>query len=226
MPNTILIVDDEKDILEFLKYNLETEGYGVLIAHDGIEALKQAEQVPSLILLDVMMPELDGWETARRLKRNPETKGIPIIFLTARNSEKEEIAGLNIGAEDYITKPISIPKLLARIAKSISRATGVPPPKRIALNKDFIIDVENYAVIIDGKVKKVPKREFETLVYLLENANKVVSRQQFLQFVWGEDVYVVERTIDVRIRNLRKKLGKYADFIETIKGVGYRFNKP
>ncbi|HET7152194.1 MAG TPA: response regulator transcription factor [Candidatus Kapabacteria bacterium] len=223
MPKTILIVDDEQDILEFLKYNIEAEGYSVLLARNGNEALRQAEQSPSLVLLDVMMPGLDGWETAKKLKKNPSSQHIPIIFLTARNSESDEVAGLNIGAEDYMTKPISIPKLLARINKVISRAPATQPTQTISIG-DIVIDLGNYSIEIDHQQVQLPKKEFEVLAYLAQHPNKVISRDELLKNIWGEDVFVVDRTVDVRIRKVREKLGQHADYIETIKGVGYRFN--
>jgi two-component system alkaline phosphatase synthesis response regulator PhoP len=224
MPKTILIVDDEQDILEFLKYNIEAEGYSVLLAHNGNEALRQAEQIPSLVLLDVMMPGLDGWETAKKMKKNAATQHIPIIFLTARNSESDEVTGLNIGAEDYITKPISIPKLLARIHKAISRTPSIQPTQKITVGNNIMIDLGNYSIEIDHEQIQLPKKEFEVLAYLAQHPNKVISRDELLKNIWGEDVFVVDRTVDVRIRKVREKLGQYADYIETIKGVGYRFN--
>jgi two-component system, OmpR family, alkaline phosphatase synthesis response regulator PhoP len=228
MTKKILIVDDEKDIVEMLKYNIEKEGYTVLTALNGNRALEQArENKPDLILLDVMMPEMDGWEVCKQLMRDEKTERIPVIFLTAKGSEVDEVVGLELGADDYIIKPISIRKLIARIKTAFRRKEAMtlsteklPDVLRI---EDMEINIPNYTVKIGGDEIFLPKKEFETLVYLANHRGRVISREALLNAVWGENVVVVDRTVDVHIRKIREKLGDYGDYIETVKGVGYRF---
>ncbi|HZV11916.1 MAG TPA: response regulator transcription factor [Candidatus Kapabacteria bacterium] len=222
MTKTILIVDDEHSIREFLKFLLESRGYNILLAHTAAEALEEARKKPSLILLDVMMPGIDGWQIAKMLKDHPDTNAIPIIFVTASQSVADEVTSFEVGAVDYITKPFNIPKLLARINSVLHRTSeSAAIPKTVAVN-EVMLDVENYAIAIDGQITQLPKKEFEIFLYMARNPNKLVSREELLGNVWGNDTYVTERTIDVHIRQIRKKLGKYSDYIETIKGVGYR----
>jgi two-component system, OmpR family, alkaline phosphatase synthesis response regulator PhoP len=228
MTKKILIVDDEKDIVEMLKYNIEKEGYTVLTALNGNRALEQArENKPDLILLDVMMPEMDGWEVCKQLMRDEKTERIPVIFLTAKGSEVDEVVGLELGADDYIIKPISIRKLIARIKTAFRRKEAMtlsteklPDVLRI---EGMEINIPNYTVKIGGDEIFLPKKEFETLVYLANHRGRVISREALLNAVWGENVVVVDRTVDVHIRKIREKLGDYGDYIETVKGVGYRF---
>lgn len=222
---TILVVDDEKDILDFLKYNLQKEDYTVLTAKNGKEALIQADRIPHLIILDVMMPEYDGWEVLKRLKKNPLTADIPVIFLTAKKSDADEVLGLELGADDFIIKPVSIPKLLARIKATLrnyepSESSRVSPtPVAIGAVE---IDPSRHIVLIDKKEVFFPKKEFEVLLHLASHAGHLVSRETLLNAIWGSDVRVVDRTVDVHIRKIREKLGEFADYIETVKGVGYR----
>ena len=224
---TILIVDDEKDIVEMLRYNLQKEGYQVLAASDGRRALEMSLNLPDLILLDVMLPELDGWEVARRLRGDKRTSYIPIVFLTARTSEMDEVVGLELGAVDYIMKPISIPKLLARI-RAVFRLKGTAPETRTR-GTIRIGEVEinrlSYTVRIGAKEVEFPRKEFEVLAYLAEHQDQVVTREALLNAVWGTDVYVVDRTVDVHISKVRERLGRFADLIETVKGVGYRMRE-
>jgi two-component system, OmpR family, alkaline phosphatase synthesis response regulator PhoP len=228
MTKKILIVDDEKDIVEMLKYNIEKEGYTVLTALNGNRALEQArENKPDLILLDVMMPEMDGWEVCKQLMRDEKTERIPVIFLTAKGSEVDEVVGLELGADDYIIKPISIRKLIARIKTAFRRkeAMALPTEKLpdVLRVEGMEINIPNYTVRIGGDEIFLPKKEFETLVYLANHRGRVISREALLNAVWGENVVVVDRTVDVHIRKIREKLGDYGDYIETVKGVGYRF---
>lgn len=220
----ILVCDDEKDIVDVLSYNLLKEGFLVEQAFNGQEVLQKVTPDFDLILLDVMMPYIDGLEVCRRLKENPETQNISIIFLTAKNSEIDEIKGLELGADDYISKPISIKKLLARIYSVLRRKepTGFANVLKIGRIK---IDLDNYEIEIEDQKISLPRKEFETFVYLAKNQGKIVRREQLLLNVWGNDVVVTQRTIDVHIRKIREKLGKYADLIETIKGVGYRLRE-
>lgn len=221
---TILVCDDERDIVDVLVYNLSKEGYKVIPAYNGKEALEKINSDVDLVLLDIMMPYMDGLEVCRNLKQNPETQNISIIFLTARDSEIDEVKGLEIGGDDYIAKPISIKKLLARINSVLRRKELATSPEKLNLG-EIKLDLDNYQVEIEDQKISFPRKEFETLVYLAKNRGKIVRREQLLENVWGDDVVVTHRTIDVHIRKIREKLGKYADLIETIKGVGYRFRK-
>jgi two-component system, OmpR family, alkaline phosphatase synthesis response regulator PhoP len=225
MRNRILLVDDEKDIVEFLQYNLKTEGFEVLTAYNGIEALAKMVEMPDLILLDVMMPRMDGFEFCQKIREIPAYSHIPIIFLTARASEKDEIEGLELGAHDYIRKPISPKKLIARVKSNLRKTDTVIEEKstRRLSTGPLVIDKDKYLVRINGEDKVFPRKEFEILFYLVNNPGRVFSRDALLKEIWGTDVLVVDRTVDVHIRKIREKLDKYSDLIETIKGVGYRF---
>ena len=222
----ILLVDDEEDILEFLKYNLEKENFEVLLSTNGKDALKKISQNPDLIVLDIMMPELDGFELYELIRNNKESQDIPIIFLTAKSGETNEIKGLNLGASDYIQKPISPKKLIARI-KSNLRKISTNEKKKLSPVEvkigPLIIDVDKFVVKIDGRQKFFPRKEFQLLHYLASNPGKVLNRETLLKEIWGNDVYVIDRTIDVHIRKIREKLGKHSELIETVKGIGYRF---
>jgi two-component system, OmpR family, alkaline phosphatase synthesis response regulator PhoP len=226
----ILVVDDEKDIVDILKYNLEKENeFQVVTAFDGKEALEKAvSDKPNLIILDIMMPELNGFEVCKRLKTDPATSNIPVIFLTAKENEIDEIIGLELGADDYIQKPISPRKVHARV-KSVIRRTYSEPDKMIKSDgyikfKNLEIDTIAHCVKIDDEEIFFPKKEFQLLYFLLSNRGKVLSREVLLNQIWGENIYVVDRTIDVHVAKVREKLGEYSIFLETIKGMGYRFN--
>ena len=226
MPKTILIVDDEKDLCDLLKFNLENEGYSTLIANDGEKAIElAAEKKPDLVLLDIMLPGKDGWEVLRELRQAAATKSIPVIFLTAKDSEIDEVVGLELGADDYIVKPVSIRKLLARV-KMVFRKTPVPEEEnetKIIVGA-LEIDPLSYSVRVAGERIDFTKKEFEILAYLARRPGRVVTRETLLNHVWGQDVIVIDRTIDVHIRKIREKLGlEFQGLIETIKGVGYRF---
>ena len=222
----ILIVDDEADILDMLKYNLEKESYSVLLAKDGTSALREARRNPDLVLLDVMMPEMDGWEVCRRLKRDPATSSIPVLFLTAKGSEVDEVVGLELGADDYIIKPISVSKLLARI-KAVLRRQEAATIERTGVSDIIRVDkleinLPNYTVTVGSREVVLTRKEFQTLVYLAQHRGRVITREMLLNIVWGESVHVVDRTVDVHISKIREKLGSYSEYIETVKGVGYR----
>ena len=227
MASTILIVDDERDILELLKYNLEKEGYRVLTAHNGKEALRVVRQLPDLVVLDVMMPELDGWEVCKAIRKDPATAKTPIVFLTARDSEVDEVVGLELGADDYITKPVKVRTFLARVKRALKGRAGAESEEGPELLKmgDLEIQINNYVVRIGSREIHLPKKEFEVLLFLARHPERVVSREALLNGIWGHDVYVVDRTIDVHVRKIREKLGRHAHHIETVKGVGYRFRK-
>ncbi len=222
----ILVVDDDKDILEFLEYNLVKHGFKVITASDGLEGLEKLIEKPDLILLDVMMPRMNGYEFCVRIKSSTEYNHIPIIFLTAKNSEMDETQGLNLGANDFIIKPISINKIIARLNANLRSAQTFLKDnnqKSIISIGSLYLNKEKFEVILDNKKINLVKKEFELLFYLAAHPGKVLNRGRILDNVWGQDVLVTERTIDVHLLNIRKKLGKYNDLIETIKGVGYRF---
>lgn len=221
----ILLVDDEQDIVEFLKYNLEQENFEVIVGYDGEEALAKLIENPDLIILDIMMPKLDGFETCKRIREMKNFKNTPIIFLTAKIGEANEIKGLELGASDYIQKPISPKKLIARVKSNLRKTEGAASLKAGPIKITYgpiNIDKEKYEVFIDGQKKVLPRKEFEVLYFLTNNPGRVFGREVLLKEVWGSDVYVVDRTVDVHMRKIREKLGKHADLIETVKGVGYR----
>ncbi len=219
----VLVVDDEEPILELLRYNLGKAGYQVETAFNGVEALEVARRfVPDLVLLDIMMPEMDGVETCRRLREIPEVRHTFVIFLTARAEEYSEVAAFDVGADDYITKPIKPRALLSRINAVFRRDQKSVQPLDSIEVRGLTIDRTSYTVAVSGKRFSLPKKEFELLYFLAQNPNKVHSRDELLRHIWGTDVYVVERTVDVHIRKVREKIGD--DFITTVKGVGYKFN--
>ncbi len=226
MKTKVLIVDDEKDIIEMLQYNLENQGYEVIYAYDGLEALDKLKENPALIVLDIMMPKLDGYQTLKKIRETIGFENIPVMILSAKSSEIDEIKSLNIGADDFVQKPISPNKLIARINSNLRKGNilTLQHQKQNQINIGPIeIDKEKFTVLIDKENVFMPKKEFEILCYLASNPGKVFPREQILSDVWGNDIYVVERTIDVHVRKIREKLDKYADLIETVKGVGYRF---
>ena len=225
----ILLVDDEPDILEFVSYNLKKEGFEVLTASDGIEAVKIARnELPHLIILDVMMPGIDGIETCEEIKRIPALRNTIIAFLTARGEDYSQIAGFDAGADDYISKPIKPKVLISRIKALLKRYkhdTQLVEKEMSAVITigDLVIDQERYIIINKGEELVLPKKEFELLLLLTSKPDKVFTRDEIYNGVWGDVTIVGDRTIDVHIRRLREKLGQ--DHITTIKGVGYKFNK-
>jgi two-component system alkaline phosphatase synthesis response regulator PhoP len=218
----ILLVDDEPDILEMVGFNLEREGFEVFTAPNGRKALELARtHLPDLILLDVMMPEMDGMETCRELREDARLKNSIIAFLTARNEDYSQIAGFDAGADDYISKPIKPRVLISRVKALLRRGApaAAETPKREL--SGIVIDKERYVVYKEGVELSLPKKEFELLALLASQPGRVFTRENILSSVWGNDVIVGDRTIDVHIRKLREKLGD--DFFKTIKGVGYKF---
>lgn len=218
----VLVVDDEPDILEILHYNLEKEGYTVRTASNGKKGVEEAKSFhPDLILLDIMMPEQDGVETCRQMREIPEVQNSFIIFLTARAEEYSEIAAFDVGADDYIIKPIKPRALMSRLSALFRRENK----KKKISNKisigDLEIDRSSYTVSIGDNQITLPKKEFELLFFLAQNPKKVFSRDDLLQNIWGSDVYVLARTVDVHIRKVREKIGE--GYITTVKGVGYKF---
>jgi two-component system alkaline phosphatase synthesis response regulator PhoP len=220
----ILLVDDDADILELLEYNLLKENFVLAKATNGKEAISVATTFqPHLIIMDVMMPEMDGIEAARQIKSKPEFKNTLILFLTARGEEYTEIAAFESGATDYVVKPIKLRALISRINALLTREAAVPESKNDVISiGDLVIDRVQYAATFQGRALILPKKEFELLSFLAKNPNKVFNRDELLEKVWGSDVFVVERTVDVHIRKLREKIPEY--YIKTLKGVGYLFS--
>ncbi|GAB4134228.1 MAG: response regulator transcription factor [Ignavibacteriales bacterium] len=225
----ILLVDDEEDIIEFLRYNLVLEGYQIITATNGFEALNKLSEQPDLIILDVMMPKMNGYELFTKIKENKSTAETPVIFLTAKSSEIDEIHALNLGADDFIQKPISMKKIIARIKSNLRKLGKISnsnlTKKKIIKAGPLLIDVEQFIVKVNDDELFLPKKEFEILLYLASNPGVVFSREQLLRDIWGNDVLVIDRTVDVHVRKIREKLAEYSDLIETIKGVGYKFRK-
>lgn len=226
----ILLVDDEVDILEFISYNLEKEGFQVFTAQNGAEAIKIAEKkVPHLIILDVMMPEMDGIAACEELRKIPALQSCIIAFLTARGEDYSQIAGFEAGADDYITKPIR-PKVLVSRVKALLKRTGggggaataavVENSNTVSIG-DLVIDKERYLIKMNGEEMILPRKEFELLSLLVSKPGKVFTREEIYYSVWGDNVVVGDRTIDVHIRKLREKIGN--DHIKTLKGIGYKF---
>ena len=221
---TILVVDDERDLLDLIEYNLKKEGFKVLKAENGEEGISKAkEHRPDLILLDIMMPKMDGLEAVEIMRKDDDLKKTPIIFLTARSDEKTEIDGLNKGGDDYITKPISTTKLVSRIKAVLRRFDDSEQTANKLEVHDLEIDKDRYIVLQGGNEFQLPRKEFELLFFLASRKGKVLDRQTLLNKVWGDNIYVVDRTVDVHVRKIREKLGDH--YIETVKGVGYRFKE-
>ena len=223
----ILLVDDEPDVLEFIEYNLKKEGYEVYTTQNGTDAIQKAKEVtPHLILLDVMMPEMDGVETCEEMRKDAELQNTIIAFLTARGEDYSQIAGFEAGGDDYITKPIKPKVLLSRIKALLKRYQDKSREKEEESNaiirmKDLVIDKDKYLVIKGEKDLFLPKKEFELLLLLISKPDKVFTRDEIFYSVWGDNVIVGDRTIDVHIRKLREKIGD--EHIKTVKGVGYKY---
>lgn len=227
-PYRILVVDDEEDLCEILQFNLETEGYQVDVAYSAEEALKKQITDYNLLLLDVMMGETSGFKMARIIRENGKNAGIPIIFLTAKDSETDRLTGFNIGADDYISKPFSIREVLARVKAVIRRVDANKAeviPAQVLSYENLEMSLENKKVLLEGVEIPFTKKEFEILRLFLENKNRVFSREEMLTRVWSDEVIVLDRTIDVNITRLRKKIGPYGKNIVTRLGYGYCFEE-
>ncbi len=221
-PHKILIVDDDEDILDLLSYNLSKEGYQVYKAEDGIKALEVAKQkLPELIILDIMMPRMDGVEACRLMRQEAELSKVHIIFLTARVEEYSEVAAFDSGADDFISKPIKPRALLSRVNSFFKRSEKKEELTGVLEMGNLIINRISYSVKLDGKKIVLPRKEFELLYFLAKKPDEVFNRDTLLKNIWGSDVYVLARTVDVHIRKIREKIGDH--FISTIKGVGYKF---
>ena len=224
----ILVVDDEEHIAELISYNLTSNGYKVITANNGIDAIKLAiEEKPSLILLDLMIPGKDGYDVCKEVRGNSEVKNIPIIMLTAKSEELDKILGLELGADDYITKPFSVRELLARVKAVLRRFYIVEPESNVLTFGDLVDEYEKREIVIKDKKLDLTLKEFELLEILIRNKGKILTRDTLLDKIWVYEYIGETRTVDVHIRYLRKKIeedDKNPKFIETIRGVGYRFN--
>jgi DNA-binding response OmpR family regulator len=222
----ILVVDDEKDILKLVQYNLEKEGYQVLTAKTGEEGFETARQSkPDLVILDLMLPGIDGLEVCKMLRADGAMKRVPILMLTAKGSETDQIVGLELGATDYIVKPFSVKVLLARV-KNIFRNQGIrahSDDRPVLRSRDMVLDKEKQSFTVAGKPIQLTSLEFRILAFLMENRGKVFSRERLLDGVWKGESFVIDRTVDVHMRSIRQKLGRRRNAIETVRGTGYRF---
>jgi two-component system alkaline phosphatase synthesis response regulator PhoP len=223
----ILVVDDEEDILSLIAYNLQQDGYRPLLARNGRDALAIAEAAtPDLMVLDIMMPEMDGIDVCRTVRRHARLSGLPIIFLTARSGDSDHVHGLDVGADIYLAKPVAMPVLLSQI-RALLRRSEAQSERPVIRVDGLVVDRERYLVTVqvDGQdiPLRLPRKEFELLYFLAASPGRVFTRDELLDQVWGADVFVVDRTIDVHVRKIREKIG--ADYIETVKGVGYRFKE-
>ena len=227
---TILVVDDEKDIRELVRFHLEQEGYTVREAESGEEALQRVTaERPALVVLDIMLPDTDGIEVCRRLRATAATASVPIVMLTAKATEVDRVLGLEIGADDYITKPFSPRELVARVRAVLRRTHGeeVPPPHEVFERGRLRIDFDTYEVAIDGAPVSLSLREFELLKFFVRHPHRVYDRLQLLDLVWGRETFVEPRTVDVHIRRLRKHVERddaSPELILTVRGVGYKWN--
>jgi len=226
MKENIFIVEDEKDIVKMLEYNLEKEGFKTFSSNNGKDALEAIKRkLPDLILLDLMLPAMDGIEVCKNLKNNPQTANIPIIMLTAKTQETDKVLGLELGADDYITKPFSIKELLARIKAVLRRVKEKEKLPQILKAANIMLDLAKISVTLKGKPIKLTAKEFELLKALIQAKGRVLSRDYLLDSIWGFDhaMEIQTRTVDVHIRSLRKKLKDQAKYIITVKNYGYRF---
>ena len=227
MGKRILIVDDEKNIRELLKFNLENEGYKTIEAVDGKEALEKADQSIDLVILDLMLPEIDGLNVCKKIRNDDQLGDLPIIMLTAKSEDIDRIIGLELGADDYITKPFNMRELVARVKALLRRITMSKSyddnEDKIINLKDIIINIKNHTIKKDGQEVPMTPKEFDLLVYFIRNNDQVFSRDKLLKEIWGYEFSGDTRTVDVHVRRLRKKLGE--NLIKTVRGVGYKFEK-
>lgn len=223
----ILVVDDEPDILNLLEYNLKRAGFQAILAKDGPEAIEAAKaNRPDLVLLDIMLPDMEGTEVLRRLKSVEATASIPVIMLTAKGEEVDKIVGFELGAEDYITKPFSPRELILRVKAVLKRTAERPEPVEAAVTfNELSIDLSRHKVSVSGKPVELSSTEFRLLSELMQAKGRVLTRDNLLDRAWGRDCFVIPRTVDTHVRRLRSKLGSAGDYIETVRGVGYRFRE-
>ena len=220
----VLVIDDEKDIVKLLDYNLKKEGYDVASAFTGEAGLKEAfSRRPDLVILDLMLPEIDGLEVCKLLKADPRTRATPVLMLTAKDSETDEVVGLTVGADDYVAKPFNVQVLLARVKKLLQRHTPAVSEEAPVKVGALEIDPARQKVSVKGREVTLTALQFRILLFLARHPGKVFTRNQLLDGAWKQEAFVVDRTVDVHIKSIRKKLGPQADYIETIWGSGYRF---
>jgi len=223
MKSKILVVDDEQDALELIEYNLQAAGYRVITAGDGNEAVQKARStIPDLIVLDLMLPELDGLEVCKILRRDSATGSIPIIMLTAKASEIDRVLGLELGADDYVTKPFSPRELVLRVKKQLQHANDTEDDGEVFQFGEVVVDVPRHATMVQGKRIELTATEFKLLTILVQRRGRVQSRDQLLKDVWDYDESMNSRTVDTHMRRLRQKLGRSAKFLGTVRGLGYR----
>ena len=227
MKSKILAVDNETDILEILSFNLKNEGYEVFTASNGLEAIEKTKKnLPDLILLDIMMEGMDGIEVCRNLKEDKATRNIPIIFLSAKGEELDKILGLELGADDYITKPFSVRELVSRVKALLRRtkkANDSNEDASLIKHEDLMLNLDSKRLFIDDKQIPLTKKEYRIAHLFLSNPGKVFSRDRIIEYSWDEETYIIDRAVDVHIRRLRKKLGKYSEIIITYPGMGYGY---
>jgi two-component system phosphate regulon response regulator PhoB len=224
MKQKILVVDDEPDALELIEFNLKASGFAVFTASDGADALKQARKVlPDLIVLDVMLPEIDGLEVCKILRREPATAGVPILMLTAKATEIDRVLGLELGADDYVTKPFSPRELVLRVKGLLRRGQPDPEAQTELRAGELRLDVPRHQVMVKGRGVDLTATEFKLLTVLVQRRGRVQTRERLLQDVWGYNHLVDTRTVDTHMRRLRDKLGVAAKYLDTVRGVGYRF---
>jgi DNA-binding response OmpR family regulator len=223
---TILVIDDEPELVKLLDYNLSKAGYLVLSAKDGESGLAAARKhAPDAIILDVMMPGLDGWEVCKRLRQDPSTSALPVLMLTAKGDEGDRVLGLELGADDYVTKPFGVRELLARVKALLRRSEVSSSSPEVLKTGKIVIDSSRRTVTASGKPVALTATEFNLLKSLAEKEGRVISREDLLSLARGDDVAVMDRTVDVHVASLRKKLGKLGEMIETVRGVGYRLKE-
>ena len=225
---TVLVVEDDEDILNLLRFNLEAAGYEVLASTDGYEGMNLARNnPPQLVILDIMLPGIDGFEVCKDLKRRKETAEIPVIMLTARGEEVDRIVGLELGADDYVVKPFSPRELMLRIKAIMKRSTRTESDEQRSqwIKEGLSVDMDAHKVVVDEQDIELTATEFKLLVELIKRQGRVLTRDQLLNRVWGYEFEGYARTVDTHIRRLRQKLGPYAEFVETVRGVGYRFRE-
>lgn len=223
MKQQILVIDDERDLCEILRFNLTAAGFEVHTAYSGEDALQHGITNYDLLLLDVMMPHMSGFELAKRLKQDPDTAAVPIIFLTALNDEEDTLHGFDLGADDYIAKPFSVREVVARVKAVLGRTSATPSSVQELRHEGLVMDLAKMTVTVDGQPVLLTKTEFEILKVFLANQGQVFSRQELLDKVWPRDVVVTDRTVDVNITRMRKKIGRYSSCIVTRHGFGYLF---
>ena len=223
----ILVVEDEADIAELVRYHLERAGFRVRVAQNGEDALREVEtEPPALIVLDLMLPDIEGTEVCRRIRRTPETAGLPILMLTARGEEMDRVIGFELGADDYMTKPFSPRELVLRVKAILRRSEGMRAgEEEQILAGDLTVDVGAHRVSVQGTPLDLTATEFDLLVFLMRSPGRVHTREGLLNAVWGHDYVGYDRTVDTHVRRLRKKLGAASEHIETVRGVGYRFRR-